>query len=687
VPGENSIWENNVKTLKNQYPGLLEEITCAGEKEKYCTTEDTEFHGGKDNFSIKTPCNSATSVVNSSLLASPIKEESFAPDEIKIITASSGDPTLCVKGVNIHSGRDPAREGLRLAQVARATQEGAGGTVVILGFGLGYTASAVAEMSASDKSAGGQGGAPPPIIIVEKHRELLVKAFETRDLSDFLSKNRIIFVVGGTGEGITNALSIADGFISAGEKTEPVVIRNRALVDLDKEWYGVIEEKIRTWSMRDDVNSATLKRFGKRWVRNLSRNMSAIRDYAGISRLANIANEIAENAPVFLAAAGPSLDKVRHLLREIHKRFITVAVDTSFRFFTDNGIQPDFVLVVDPQFWNSRHLDRCPYGNTALIAESAVYPPVLNLPFKNIFLCGSLFPLGSFVEKQVDPKGALGAGGSVSTTAWDFARTLGSKEIWIAGLDLAFPDFKTHFRGAVFETRANAASNRFSPAETWVARALRDGFPFNAPCAAGGQVLTDRRLSLYAAWFENRFRMHPEVKNFGVFQEGLAIAGIQAADTETLLSLPERRSEIDKKLAAAFSRIEGDFNNSAEKQKRAERYAKAKSALIGGLEEVRNAAKKGAEITHRALNGKTDSAAQNKILKELDEITRRITESEVKEVAGFLFPPAENKTAASESASENKNSPKDSFRAYLESLHKLFSSLAQTVDFNLENLK
>jgi hypothetical protein len=626
-----SVWEKNSKVLIDHYPGLLEEIT-----------EEEE-------------------------------ESDFSFEDIQIIPASSGDPTLCVKGINIHSGRDPVREGLRLAQSAAGS-----GPVVILGFGLGYAACSAAQVLEKGR----------PIIIAEKHRKLLVKALETRDMSDFLSNNRIIFVVGGTGEGITNALSIADGFISAGERQEPAIIRNRALIDLDKEWYGVVEEKLRTWSMRDDVNSATLKRFGKRWVRNLSRNISAIRDYAGVSRLAGLAASdvadgiaagVTDGAPVFLAAAGPSLDKARPFLREIHKRCVTVAVDTSFRFFTDNGIQPDFVLVVDPQFWNSRHLDRCPCGNTALIAESAVYPPVLRLPFKNIFLCGSLFPLGSFVEKRVDPKGALGAGGSVSTTAWDFARTLGSKEIWIAGLDLAFPGLKTHFRGAVFETRSNSASTRFNPAETWVVRALRDGGPFKAPCASGGQVLTDRRLSLYAAWFENSFRQYPETKNYALFQDGLAITGIQAAAAETLLSLPERRAEIDKKLQAAFSQIDGDFNNPEEKQKRADCYAKAVSSLISGLEEVRNAAQKGAGIAQQALKSKLDAGRQNKILKELDEIMRRITDSEVKEVAGFLFP-------AEKTDNENENTAKDSFQVYLESSNKLFSSLAQTVEINLENI-
>jgi hypothetical protein len=251
-----------------------------------------------------------------------------------------------------------------------------------------------------------------------------------------------VFVSGG-GEGVTRALSLFED--SAGEKTAPVVIRNRTLLDLDGEWYGPVESRIRTWTMRDDVNMATLGKFGKRWVRNLSRNMSAIRDLPGISRLTGLAagdgHEFASNGgngagealPVFLAAAGPGLDGAGPLLPDIRRRCVVVAVDTSLRFLLRYGVEPDFVLVVDPQFWNSRHLDRCAGGErTRLIAESAVYPPVLRMPFKATYLCGSLFPLGSFIEQQVDPKGLLGAGGSVATTAWDFARVLGAKEIWIA---------------------------------------------------------------------------------------------------------------------------------------------------------------------------------------------------------------------------------------------------------------
>jgi len=638
-----SVFEKNKEVLIKHYGGLLEEITSGG-------------------------------------------DDVLSPEDIKIETTPCGEPSLCVKGIYVHSRRDPVREGQRLAQAADLRK----GPVVILGFGLGYAAQAAS--CAAIKT--GQ-----PVIIVEKYKNLLLKALELRDLSGFLSESRIIFVTGGTGEGITSALAVADELAPADadgdEKKAVSVIRNRALAALDEEWYNAVEERIRTWTMRDEVNAATLKRFGRRWVRNLSRNMDAIRDCPGISRLAGLAAGTNSTAgtdsaasdtsaaakeralPVFLAAAGPSLDKILPLLRDIHSRCIIVAVDTSLRFFTRNGIQPDFVLVVDPQFWNCRHLDRCVSGHarTALIAESAVYPPVLNLPFKNIFLCGSLFPLGTYIENQVDPKGRLGAGGSVATTAWDFARVLGGNEIWIAGLDLAFPDLKTHFRGARFEERSNSESNRFSPAEKWVLRALRDGSPFKARSASGGQVLTDRRLSLYAAWFENQFSRHPETRNLAVFQEGLAITGLHAAKAEDLLSLPQRREEIDRRIEEAFSKIENDFRDPHEARERAQRYEKAVSGLKRGLESIKDAAESGASIARHALMRSVSPEQQKKILRDLDAITRRVTESDVKEVAGFLFPPVEDEKE------EGGAKDGDPFRAYLKSSLKLFSSLAEAAAF------
>jgi len=609
-------------------------------------------------------------------------EDELPSEHIKIETAPAGNPTLSIKGMHIHSPRDPAREAKRLIETINTPQLKA--PVVILGFGLGYAAEAAASLGL-------------PVIIVEKHKNLLLKAFELRDFSGFLSNNRLLFIAGGSGDGITSALGIANELTANDdeEKKKPYVIRNKALIDLDEHWYKSIEDKIRTWSMRDDVNTATHKKFGKRWIRNLKKNMIAIRDLPGVSHLAGLAEKSntkfftanrtnqreqgdgeKEFLPVFLAAAGPSLDRILPLLRDIYERCIIVAVDTSLRFFVRNGIQPDFVLVVDPQFWNSRHLDRCIDGQTlsktALIGESAVYPPVLNLPFKNKLLCGSLFPLGTFIEKQVDSKGRLGAGGSVATTAWDFARTLGANEIWIAGLDLSFPGLKTHFNGARFEEKANSESCRFYPVEKWTVNALRGGFPFKAPSADGGQVLTDRRLSLYAAWFENQFKQYPQIQNYCFFQDGLKIAGLTFKETKEFLSLPKRRGEIDSRVKAIFEKIENEFNNPQEKAGREKRYANAVSLLERGIKNIRSAAEEGAEISQLALRYPLNPQQQNKVIKELDEITRRVKESDVKEIASFLLPLTEgNDTQVKDE--------KDQFKAYLNSSLKLFSAMAESM--------
>jgi len=610
-------WEANSTILRKQYPGLLEEIIRLGDEQ--------------------------------------------SAEDLKIETAASGAPTAAMGGVYVHSARDPEREGKRLAEAA----DGKTGPVVILGFGLGYAAQALAELAPRR-----------PIIIVEKNLRLLRQALELRDLSSLLSRPAVAFIPGGSGEGISGVLSFFEK--NTGERAAPYIMRNRTLTGLDEQWYAAVENRIHSWAMRDDVNAATLKKFGRRWIRNLSRNMSAIRDLPGISRFAGLAAQD-ELLPVFLAAAGPGLDDITPLLPEIYRRCIVVAVDTSLRFLLRNSIEPDFTLVVDPQFWNSRHLDRCTSPHTRLIAESAVYPPVLRLPFKGLYLCGSQYPLGSFIEQRVDPKGALGAGGSVATSAWDFSRILGAEQICIAGLDLAFPGLKTHFKGARFEEKALAESGRLNPIETWLLHALRGGIPFFAPSISGGQVLTDRRLSLYASWFENCFRRFPAIRNYSLSTGGIAIAGLEPAGTETFLALPERRAEINRRLQAACSRVEAEFFEPEEARRRAERYENAVNALFSGLRQIQAACEKGRKTAEQALSRDTGPTGREKTLAALDEINRCITGSEVKEIAGFLFPPEILAEISKTGQSSNANAS-DAFHAYLKSSIRLYRSLEESAE-------
>jgi hypothetical protein len=596
------------------------------------------------------------------------------PREIRVEKSAAGDPTLIIEGIHVHSPRDPVREGRRLAQGLTGTGPRAG-PLVVLGFGLGYAAEAAA-------------GADPerPLVILERHGAVLKKALETRAMGEFLGERRLVFMVGGTGEGIAGALALFGP--SSGP---PELLKNRALIQLDEAWYTGVEQHIQTWTSREAVNMATLRRFGRRWIRNLARNMEAGRDLPGISRLAgclsspawgNGGTGLSSGPPVLLVAAGPSLDRIRSLLPAFAERCVLVAVDTSLRLLRKTGLSPDFTLVVDPQYWNARHLDWAVAGESCLIAESAVYPPVLRQPFGRIFLCGSLFPLGRFIEDMVDPKGSLGAGGSVAATAWDFARVLGASSVWWAGLDLAFPELKTHFKGALFEERALAMGNRFIPPETWSVRALRDGQPFRAAAAGGGQVLTDRRLSLYSAWFENRFRLYPGIQNRSFSPGGLAIPGMNLAEPEELLALPPRRDEINRILGEVFAQIAQDFYSPARVAERALAFRKARELLLEGLEEIKSLAE---EAERRAAAAYGDLPGKKKVeegvLEKLDEINRRISSSTVKDIAAFLFPPPSELEARLESP------PSEPLARYLELSINLYRVLAETAGYNLSVLR
>ncbi|MDR2517531.1 MAG: DUF115 domain-containing protein [Spirochaetaceae bacterium] len=634
-----AVWENNLRVLWKHIPALAENLS----------------RGQSAHENLSRADSADTNLANAQCA-------NGGEDRVAVVSSSGGDPALTVNGVHIHSLRGPRREAERLA---REIPPGTG-PVIILGFGLGYAAEAAAERFPGR-----------PLLVVERKKSVFAAALECRDLSALLERKNIVIVLGGSAGAALSALRLFPG--------KPELLKNRPLVELDADWYGEAERQIASFAAKDEVNLATLRRFGKRWMRNLGANMTAIRDCPGIAALSGI---LPRDIPVLLVAAGPSLDGIAPLLPRLRERALIVAVDTALRLLLREGTGADFVLVVDPQFWNARHLDRAAARRTCLVAESAVYPSVLRHEAARIWLCGSLFPLGKFMEDRVDPKGSLGAGGSVATTAWDFARLLGASSIWIAGLDLSFPDLKTHFRGAAFEERAHGESTRFFPAEVRSMHALRGGGPYYAPAADGGRVLTDRRLSLYAAWFENRFRHYPEIRNRGLYTgtdaaRGLAIAGLEPGEAGELLALPPRRQEIDAVLRDAFAAAEARFHAPEAQSLRARRYGEARRVLLDGLADIAEIAGRAAGAAGRAretARRRSGGAEIRAVLTALEEANARISASAVHDVAGFLFPPL------AELEKDLTAAPGAELERHLELSAKLYAALAEASRYQLEKL-
>lgn len=449
--------------------------------------------------------------------------ESFPVErDFEIVRTPSGNPSARSRGVYLHSRHDPVREAERL--VTEELARGGPRPAVFYGFGLGYLVEAYLSRTRN-----------LPVFVVEPDPALFRAALGVRDLSAVIGSNRISFFLASDPETIASVIESSD----SGEFT---AFRLRSVYEKDRVWYERVDGALTARLRRREVNQNTLKRFGRLWVRNLVRNLPLLGTVSGIARIAGAFQGI----PALVLAAGPSLDGILPLLPALARRCVVVAVDTSLRACLRAGVDPDFTVVVDPQYWNTRHLDWAGETGSVLVSESSTHPRIFRKRFGGLYFAGSLFPLGTYIESRAGRKGELGAGGSVSTSAWDFARVLGCRPVFIAGLDLGFPELKTHTAGSFFEQRVHTASARLTPAEHAAYLALREAGTFTVPANGGGRVLTDNRLAVYKAWFESQMKLHPECVTYNLSEGGTAIAGMPYKPAEELLAFPELREPIDR---------------------------------------------------------------------------------------------------------------------------------------------
>ncbi len=537
-------------------------------------------------------------------LAADIARAEEAP--LEAMAAASGEVTARVPGgALLHSSRDPRSEAERLARALLA--EGAD-TAVLPGLGLGYLAEACLAAGAER------------VIACERGLGPLKAAFRLRDLSRPLKDERLVFAIGGGPEAAVSALELSGAALAA-------VAEPKSASESDRAWLAAARASCERWIAASRINERTLRRFGRLWVRNLAANLGLWASSCGVERLEGLFSGI----PAIVLAAGPSLDDILPRLGEIRRRALVICVDTALRSVLRMGLEPDFLVVADPQYWNWRHIAGLGSRSAFVVSDATTWPAALRRPGRGLFLGGSLFPLGKRIESFAGRRGMLGAGGSVSTSAWDLARLCGASPIWMAGLDLGFPGGATHARASLFEQRALASGRRLAPAETAQARALIGSECFEARSAEGGKLRSDRRMELYAWWFESRLARPASPPTYSLSPRGLAVPGMPVRAVDDLLGGPELRGDIDEALgrAASFRPPPGA----------PESLAAGLSALRADLAEVQAAAESAARAARLGREELGRGADAGPLLAALDEADRRILSLEARDVAGFLLPP------------------------------------------------
>lgn len=536
-------------------------------------------------------------------------------------------------GQALHSRYDPQKEGQRFAQSLLQEMEASQKQVpVFMGFGLGYGLVSLAETmlaaQAGQQIKTGLGkNSFAGIVLVEPHVACFAAALWCIDFEPVFSLEKCALLVGASHQSV---LGVLESF--GLEKCH--CIWNKAHTSHNQQYFDGLHTLIQRNRDKDAINNRTLEKFGQLWLRNSCRNLEALATCDGVKRYENLG----WNLDACVIGAGPSLDEILPHLKEIKERCLLIAVDTALRACLRVGVEPDFVVLGDPQYWNARHLAGLSSPSSVLVTEVAAYPSVFRFPCQEVVLCSSLYPVGKFFSSHGLDKGELGAGGSVATSAWGLARLCGCRRIFLAAVDLAFPGKRTHAHGSTFEEKTHQNSTRLIPSQHSQVSALFSADISVKKSYTGEPVITDQRMELYAWWFESKVAAHPETKNFSLTPQSLAIPGIQAFPLESLLQeppCPKERQEF-------FANQEKAREKFQERQQEIKKhFHQLCSELKDGLFQLYKAARKGLSLCQETLvlqDGPNFEAAFSRIISQLAAIDQAIRTSPYHESAALAFP-------------------------------------------------
>jgi len=237
-------------------------------------------------------------------------------------------------------------------------------------------------------------------------------------------------------------------------------------------------------------------------------------------------SETFKDKDVYVVAAGPSLDKNIHLLKEKPSNSIILAVGAVYKKLVSENIKPDFVVFLDASYLIYNQLKGLEKSDTPLIIVSTAYYKIASDSICDKYL---------LCQKEYSPSEEYAntrnlhtyeTGGSVSTISFDLAVKLGAKRVITLGLDLSFTnDGKLH--------ADNAGIEKIPTIESKANEIQIDGF-------FGDKVYTTPSFELYRQWFiryiENLKKDHNnKVQLINATEGGCYIQGMEHKELSSVI--------------------------------------------------------------------------------------------------------------------------------------------------------
>ncbi len=369
--------------------------------------------------------------------------QDISTSHIEVQKAESGASRLAVQLESgsvayVHNGDDPVSVATRTAEKLNANQ---GGVLVMMGMGLGYVAKELA-LGLEDGSA---------LIVYEADPGIFKTAMQEVDLTPVFSSPLIKLVVGPEArlEGWCHQFMLQTGGAVRLARFEPAF---RLAPELyERKW----EKELLGFTQALAMNFATVGQFGPLFSRAILGAVPHILFSQGVNQLEGKFKGV----PAILVAAGPSLEKNAHYLKEAKGRTVIICADTVLGYLLARDIIPDFVVSVDPQATTFSK-----YEGVNIPEEIAlVFHPACNDQiFKRFpgpkFVTETKMLIYQWLNEFFQEKGSLE--GDIQCQmhmGFNLAKLMGCDPIIITGQDLCYTDSLMHVKGGSYLTEAEEA--------------------------------------------------------------------------------------------------------------------------------------------------------------------------------------------------------------------------------------
>lgn len=340
---------------------------------------------------------------------------------------STAFPTLLIQSgpqqVALHHPRQPMEHAGEV--VSRNPDLNKARTLLLMDCGLGYVPLTLIK----------QGIPRDRIFLYQPTLDVLRLALEHVDWTPLLSHSNCTIVIGHEhGSAYRSIAQRIPEYIA----NPPALLDSPNVTQAFPEWSRSVKQQLQDALRMGQSGLATKWQVAPMSIKNVLTNLSSVIHSHPIAGY----KSLLKGKPAVVVAAGPSLQKNIHTLRNARSDVFIIATDTALGPLRKAGIEPHWVCSVDPTPLNERHFPEESYpGPLRLLYDPETLPAIVRKFSRRAVCMIDKHEFFTWMDKELKGVGIVRKGSMVSESALLAATWLGCDPVILIGQDLALdPD-------------------------------------------------------------------------------------------------------------------------------------------------------------------------------------------------------------------------------------------------------